>query len=282
MIYGQFNAFHFNAGRFNAGAVASALATDLVVFDNTYSLHNGTTQIVSSIHDSGPERDIIGERRTRDDGLFYNSSYWVRKIITVEGNIVASSQTELDSLMDTMRKRLRVPQANLDLNYNSGSRRYVVSLSNQVDLFPMREHYHINWMPFSAKFECREPFATDQGYTNTTETITSSPINTVITNSGTIEGLPIIILIFIASNTVTVINIKNTENDDEIEYSGAIIAGDTLEFNSEEKFVKLNSTEVDYSGSFPKSDLGGNSYQITITGTSFELVATYKTRNRYL
>lgn len=287
MAQTRYNLRQYNTSRYNGGPLTVTLPTDLVVFED-FSLHNNSTIFIHSIDDSGPSRQMLGSSIPREDGEFLNADYWGKKYVDFQGTVTAASATALEALMDTIRKGLRKPEGNLDITRNSVVRRYKASLVNMNSLFPKREHFHTSWIPFSARFECRTPFAEDREYTNVQEQITTSPVNiTTAENTGTIEALPIILCIFDAASSVTVLNIKRIEaatgdTIDEIEYSGTIAAGDVLEFDSENKTVKKNGTEVDYTGSFPKLDVGGNVLTFTTTSTSHDFLATVKYRNRYL
>src|ERR1700687_306841 len=69
---------------------------------------------------------------------------------------------------------------------------------------------------------------------------------------------------------------------EEIQYSGTIVAGDALAFDGEQCSVTKNGTAVNFSGSFPFLEPGGNNIKFTITATSFSATATVKAKDTYL
>ena len=286
MTQTRFNATRFNAGRFNGGPLAAVYSSDLVVFDD-FSLHNGSTRIVHSLQDSGPTRELLGGSVPRGDGMYLNADYWRKKLIDVQGTLTETSEAALETAMDTMRKNLRSAEAFLDITRNGVVRRYTASLVNMDTLFPERQHFNITHIPFRCRFECRTPFAVDRSFSSTSEQVTSSPLSiTGANNVDTIEAEPVIVVIVDAANTVTVLNIKRIDTDgntlDEIEYNGTVSAGDVFEFNTENKQVKKNGSEVNYTGSFPVLDIGQNIFKVTTTGTSLDMYYTIKWKNRYL
>lgn len=282
-IRSHFNTFRFNEQRFNSGPLSSVLSTDLVVF-NDYSLSDGTSLTIESIEDSGPDRDILGGDVPRDDGMFQLGDYWRRKEITVKGYAMATSSVLFRALIDTVRYRLSASEGNLDITEGSVVRRYIATLKNMASLFPTREHYHTTWLPFTAVFECRTPFATDRDYTITDETMSSSPTNLGVYNSGTAKAAAVFLVVFDSASSVTVFQVRNTTNGEKISVTpnGGIAAGDYIEFDGENKRVKINGSEANFTGSFPRLEVGGNTVEFTITGTSFSAIITVKHKARYL
>ena len=282
-----FGSFRFGTRRFASGSLTETLSTDLFVFDG-FSLNNGTDIICSGFHESAPTRVIIGADVPRDDGQFQIADYWRNKTVTIEGNLTADTNTALETLLDLIKEKLRLPEKNLDITRNGVVRRFVTTLVNGASMFPSREHYNTNFLPFTFEFECRTPFGTDRNYTAATETITNSPHNIVVVNDGTYKTPLVAIFIVDAEDTLTVINIQRVDGAgtvlDEIEVtaSGGFTAADTLEIDGESKHVKINGTEVDYTGSFPKLEVGSNIIKITSTSTSHTISCTLKYKQRFL
>ncbi len=279
-----FNESPYNVGLYDGPPnviVSASVSGDLIVFDG-FSLSDNSTVFTQQLLDSAPSRQIIDGAVPRGDGMYMNGEYWRQKVIEVEGFCKESTSTLLETLLDTVRKNLAGREKNLDITRNGTTRRYVATLTNPEDLFSDRQGHHITVCPFRAQFVCKEPFGLESDYTSATEQAVISPLNITMENLGTIDAKPVLVLIFDAASSVTTVNVENTTNGEEIEYSDAIAANDVLEFDSEKKTVKKNGTEVDYSGAFPTLIAGSNVMQFTITGTSFDAQITVKHKNTYL
>lgn len=276
-----FNSFLFNQGTYNGGTVlAPVYLTDFVVFDD-FSLSDNVNLFVENIDDSGASREFIGASVPNDDGEFLSDDLWRKKIITVRGHLLTSSGLLMRQFMDTIRKNLRTPEAYLDITEQSMVRRHVASLANMNSLFPRREHYNITWLPFTAQFEVKSGFAEDRVESSQNILISTSPANDILTNTGTYKALPIFVLAINAASSLTVINIQIDENDSEIQISSSFAAGDVLVIDCEGQTVKKNGTEVDFSGSFPKLEVGDNTVRYTVTSSSHTIRATIIYKQRY-
>jgi len=278
----SYNVNDYNAANYNAGGgFEVTLSPDLFVF-NGFSLSNNSTLFIGFIEDNMPVRRILGGATPREDGEYFNADYWQRKIITARGWAKAADATALELLLDNIREQLAPPQKFLDITRNSVVRRYTASLINGDRIFSGREGTWVTFTKFEIQFLCKTPFAEDRGFSSGFVTVTTSPTNLSVCNEGTIEAEPVIVAIFDSATDVTALNVKNLTNDDEIDFTGTLTAGDQLEFDSANKTVKLNGTEVDYTGSFPTMDVGANLFQFTTTGTSFDYTVTVKFKNRFL
>ena len=184
-----------------------------------------------------------------------------------------------------MRLELAPPEKFLDITRDSVVRRYTASLINGDRIFSGREGTWVTFTKFEVQFLCKTPFATDRNFTVESESnVVASPTTLAVCNEGTIEAQPVITAVFDSATGVTTLNIVNVSTGDEIEVtpSGGIVAADTIEFDSEEKTVKVNGVEEDYTGSFPVLKTGSNLIRFTTTGTTFDFTATVKWKRRYL
>lgn len=276
-----FNSFLFNQGTYNGGTVlAPVYLTDFVVFDD-FSISDNVNFFVENIDDSGPAREFLGAAVPNDDGEFLSDDLWRKKTITVKGHLITTSALLMRQFMDTMRKNLRNPEAYLDITEQGMIRRHVASLANMASLFPRREHYYITHLPFTAQFEIKSGFAADRVESSQNILIETSPANDILTNSGTYKALPTFVLAINAANTMTVLNIQIDETDAEIQVTSSFAAGDVLVIDCEAQTVKKNGVEVDFSGSFPKLDVGDNTVRYTVTSVSHTIRATIIYKQRY-
>lgn len=288
-----YNRFRFNTGHYKGGYIgqAATFLTDLVVFDG-FSLSDGTYMVCTDLRESAPEREVVTGAVPRDDGEYVNGDFWRKKPIEVEGYIKASTATALENYLDTVKKGLRKRERFLDITRKDGStiisvRRFTATWMNPEALFWDRARNDVTKCPFTARFHVHGAFGYDRQYTVTDETLTVSPTTVFAENVGSAVAKPVITLLFDAASSVTVVNVKRVDpvsgvTLEEIEYSGAIAAGDWLSFDSEKLEARLNGTKVNPVGSFLTMPPGGNLYKFTITGASFIANAAIKAKNAYL
>lgn len=273
----------YNSGLFGGGASSvEVFSTDTLVFDG-FSLSDSDAMTLTGLRFLGPSREIIGGVIPRGDGLYQTGDYFRELVIEATGIARADTAAGLDALLDTIRKNLRGSRRNLDtIDANGKVKRFVATVDSFEDLFANREHFHITFCPWIVRFKCRIPFGKSRDYTTVTNTITASPTNESITNTGTTKAQPVFILIFNTATSITATAVENTTTGEQIQYTGALAVGDLLEFDSENKTVKKNGTEVDYSGAFPSLETDTNVIRYTVTGTSFDVLVTSKFKPSYL
>lgn len=282
----QFNASQYNVGLYGIdGTIAPVFSTNRLVFDG-FSLSDGDSMLLSRLSYSGPSREIIGGNIPRGHGQYFNAAYYRELVIEASGTVIAASASALETQLDLIRKRLSPPQANLDLTDDAGTvKRFTATLTNPESLFPERQHYHVSFCPFVARFACKTPFGRARDYTAQSTALASSPQNVSVYHAGTVDAQAVIALVFDSATSVTTVNVKRIDANgntlDEIEYSGSIAAGDVLVLDGEAKTVKKNEAEVRYDGSFLTLPPGSSLIKYTIDGT-FSATVTDKHRSTFL
>lgn len=86
------------------------------------------------------------------------------RIIVVEGTIQGSSIADLDSRLDTFKSWFLAQDQNLDIDYNSGTRRYIATLdsgNSNID-----RPGGLLYADFSLQFICTQPFGMDTATTS--------------------------------------------------------------------------------------------------------------------
>ena len=236
---------------------------------NTYSLQTSNIITERILHTSSPENDLQTMQRMRRSGSFLMSNYWIKKIINATGNILATSVSDLDSRIDELKENLVGENLNLDIGYAGGTRRYRATI-RRVEI--EREHFHNNWCPFSIEFVCADAFGKDTSSTSVTQdSNTTSPFSKTFTISGSIGPYPIITLDFVSGANVTVIKIENTTTGDSMTITRAFSDAESLVVDCDGMTVKVDGTEIDFSGVFPEFIVGSNVLQVTVTGSPFDI-----------
>jgi hypothetical protein len=188
----------------------------------------------------------------------------------------------VDKAINTVKKNLRTKRAKLVTVWGGKTRVYQkATLVNMNEIFADRKGHHIDMVPFTLEFLC-EDLSTDWGYTVWTGEITAAEDTVAASGDGTIEGKPVIIVVFSAATGVTSLTVEIDENGNTIGYEGAIAAGDALVFDCESQTVTLNGTSVDFVGYFPEMPLNTATFRFTTDGSSRTFRATIKSKHAYL
>lgn len=197
--------------------------------------------------------------------LWWELSYYFRqKTIVIEGIMKADNREDMEIAIDNLKRALGRPNKDLDIKVNGNIRRAKATCINLDDIFD-RQHFHINFIPFSIVFRLVSGFSKEinrqtQSFENLTTWITEE-----IVNSGTVRTYPVVSMTF---NTATgTNNISFWIADNVITITETIANSDVLQIDCENKTVKINSTEVDFSGTFPILEAWTNSYTVTKNGT---------------
>lgn len=236
---------------------------------NSFDLQDGNYHTKKITHRKFPERIILTEPKTRRDGFSIVDKYFEKKIIILEGTITGGSEAGLRTLIDNMKKEIRGTDKNLDIDYGGSTIRYEATVQK---LEVPEDYYHLTFIPFTIEFLCH-PLGKATSTTNHSDNdITSSPHNSSLTITGSESPLPVITLTVDAETSMTVIKFKNTTTNSEITITRAFAATEVLEIDCENLTVKVDGTEVDFTGVFPEFDPGSNNYTITITdGGAFNI-----------
>ncbi len=285
----QYNDLQYN-DILNFGTTASQ---DSIIFNN-FSLDNPRgscsgvyTSLVNDLNP--PVRQLETSSYPMRDGRFTISDFTEEKIIPITGEIKETSVSDLFTAIDNFKKNIyNKLEGILDIKHPHGDingtiRRYIATVQDER-LFDAYRNYQTYYVPYSIRFYVADGFGRDVDYSSQSETLKSLLLfNANFINAGTTNAEPIYYFRFDAVNNVTAINIKNNENNNEIEVTTNISAGDILEINAETTDVTLNGTSISWDGILEDSlETGSNLHTITITGTSCTYDYTLKHKSTYI
>jgi len=179
---------------------------------NSTELENATYNAEFVKHESTPNRELNIIPHIKQTGGILVNERFPYKTIPLRGYIVGSSQSDLDSKIDTLKNLFNTSEKNLDVSWAGGTRRYVATPRNFIC---DRNHYNVSSVNFSVDFVVPSGVGkatsltpvinalsvTSTPYTNTTMNLSSGssrirPLITITTNSGTIHGYKV-------TNTIT-------------------------------------------------------------------------------
>lgn len=228
---------------------------------NSLNINDKTNYyVVESNHDIVAQQELNVQKIARsNDSIVLRKNYGT-KVIKMDVIIKDSSRDNLDSRLDTFRETIETIDKNLDIDYASGTRRYVCS-GRVVGIAERKQ----NWIKVEVEFSCFRAFgvatsATTESFLNKT----TSPYADDIEIAGTAPAQPDI-EITVDSLTATgekYIQLKNTDNGDYVKVSADDwAADDVVAISIREKRVTRNGTITEYLGIVPEWLPGTNNWE---------------------
>ncbi len=249
-----------------------------IQFDGTELLN--TTYIPRFIkHESPPERILNILDLPRDDGSVLISGKYGRKYIPVQGVLVGSSESDLESKIDSFKELFSRVNKNLDITFAGATRRYKAS----VESFSFdRDYYNISYVPWQARFVIVEGVGEDTTETayKDGEEITpgTNGVQSVWTLAGTAPPKPRVTITPNATGAdCRGVAILNEDNGQRImvPVSGGLSSGTPIEIDFRLKTAKLNGAGTEYFGQFPEMKVGANNMKIYAGEVPLERHAGY-------
>jgi len=234
-----------------------------IAFDNV-SLNNNPYQFTELDHEKSAPRETFMYDLARERGGVIVGDNYKPKEVVITGRIVGDDKNALESNIDSFKELMARFNKNLDLDYASGTRRYVAT-PIEVDID--RKYFHLSFVPFRVTFLVPSGVGEDITQTASIQNgITVSPHDGSINIGGSAYPMPKVEVI-IASITAG-IDISFQCNGDKITLTNSLVANDVVVFDVQNKKVTLNGAEKDYTGVFPKFNVGLNNYIITINSSA--------------
>lgn len=175
------------------------------------------------------------------------------KIITMKGQIMASTISAMDDFEDTFKGYFVGTGKNLDIPHGSGTRRFIATP------YPpeVKRPGGLNWANVTLKFFCEYGYGVDTSSTSlaTGSGVTTSSASWDITVGGSAEWQYPIITVTIVSGTVMTnktVSIGNNINGMVCSITRTWSNGDVIVINPlGDTPVTVNGSEVEFDGSIP-------------------------------
>lgn len=253
---------------------------------NNLQTYNPSTRtgINTNTIEHGDIPSKIAQLFTKSDanGSAISAINYPTKKITIAGTIHGTSESDLESRLDTFKGYFNGKNKNLDIGYASGTRRYIAT-ANTIGIVQKQKALYAT---FNIEFICTHPFGLDTTATNLwtpKSAFTSATFTETMTIGGNAEEqLPIIT---ITVNSLTgagdYVQISNDNNNQELViYGQNIQAGDVIVIDCAERKVTINDIEVDKYGTFLELEPGSNTITYTdgFTTRSVDVEAEYYKR----
>lgn len=232
-------------------------------------------QIVGSVKlDESTPQELNLMELSREDGAKLISSNFTPKEITIGGIIKGATRASLENNIDTFKKNTMVTEANLDVNYETGYRRWLVDCSECI---VTREHHNITIAAFEIKYVASDPpFAEEidaiggnpiMNEAFSVDMMTGSYYTGDLEIGGTQKPKPTIKFNINAAGNLKEISFKNNTTNTQVDVTTAWGSGDELEINTKDKTIQLNSYDVEYEGVFPEFNIDDNDVDINFSAT---------------
>lgn len=263
-------------------SAAVSTPTDEIWY-NYFGLQNDNilTQFVKV---SAPSLDLAKRAFPRADGVYAETANFRENHIKIAGTVKHTTRTLLETLMDSMRKSLAEGGVTMRIQWAGAARYYDDCWPVNIDMiFDERDHYHVDWCPYSIEFVSLHPYARSLNRTvlDAPYAVTAASTTFIVANAGTAPTEPIISVSVATAGTLSSLTILNNTNSDSITVARTYNDGDLLEIDSENKTVKVNGSPVDYTGVIPKAEAGDNIFELTCTGSGFSLSFSEQHYSRY-
>ncbi|MEI7890925.1 MAG: hypothetical protein WCI36_03055 [bacterium] len=234
-----------------------------IAFDNV-SLNNSPYEFAELDHEKTAPRETFMYDLARERGGVIVGDNYKPKEVVITGRIVGDDKNALEANVDSFKELMARFNKNLDLDYASGTRRYVAT-PIEVDID--RKYFHLSFVPFKVIFLV--PSGVGEDITQTVliqNGVTASPYNGSFTIGGSAYPTP---QIKITINSITAgTDISFQCNGDKITLTNSLVANDVVVFDIQNKKVTLNGSEKDYTGVFSKFNVGLNNYIITVNSSA--------------
>jgi hypothetical protein len=234
-----------------------------VTFNGT-ALTGSTIRIQETEWESIDNREVQIERLGNKDGGKLVGDMFAPRVIRVRGLFLGTSIDDLENNIETYKALFTQKEKNIDFEYNSGTRRFKVTLTG---LRITKGVGNVTMAPFEATFVAsNSPFATLLDTSTVGFTGVGTNFGTFYGNfvaAGTAKPMPIIKATINGGSGITFITFTNTTTGGSITVTPAagFTAGDVLLINTEDYTVTINGVAVDYSGFFPDFAQGGNNFK---------------------
>lgn len=244
------------------------------IYFDSVNLNSSPYSVVKLGHESAADRETILYPLARARGAVIISAERKEKRIEVLGQISGANLGDLDTKIDALMELLARKSKNLDLDYATGTRRY---LGCYCEGARITERH-----PTLAKWAVTVvvPAGVGQATSLTSEVnnnITSGSYAGSRSISGTESPRPNVKIKF-DSNTGTN-QIDFLVNGNKITYSNgsSFSVNDEVIFDFDNQVVTLNGVTKDYSGVFPEWIIGTNNFTVTTNGSArqYDLTTEY-------
>lgn len=243
---------------------------------------NDSDIVISDIshEDMGSKEQNFQRFAMREGGNFAIPTFNAKRI-NMSGHVKKASKALLEAEIDRMKKFLNYNEQNLDIEYSSGTRRYIASCTKVVF---KRAYYTIDYIEFSLEFTVSNPpFGTELdtstleylGKTSTFASTMTGEHQGVSDFNGSFHPYPIIRINMTAVDGLRSLAFRNTDEDGKVTattISGhKFYDGDIILINTQDGTVTVNGVDVDFQFGLPAFSLSDNRWTLDVVAISYNI-----------
>jgi hypothetical protein len=249
---------------------------------NGLNLNDGINYIVEkNPHETVAKQEVNVQKIARtNDSVLLRKGYGIRSF-SVDVVIIDSSEVLLDARLDTFKYKMEASGKNLDIDYASGTRRYVCT--GNVDGEIVRKG---KWATAKVRFDCYTAFGEDSVATTQSflaKTVTPYADTFVVGGSAKAQpDITITIHTFTGAGTKQ-IKLTNSDTGDYIQLDRSDwAANDVIAINSKLMIVTKNGVQIQYLGMMPEWEVGTINWQYSDTFSARNVDVAFSYKKKYL
>jgi hypothetical protein len=254
-----------------------------ISFDGHSLQTTGTSSIITNTitHAGLPTKRAQYYALSHANASFLPFVEYPTKPITITGTLVSDTIADMDALLDTFDSYFIAQDANLDIDWNGSTRRYIATATNMLVDRPG----NLAWANFTVTFTTQSAFGRDTTSTTalTATGRTSANYSDSVTFNGTAPWqLPIATITVTAQTglagvTGSYILWGNAGTGQQIYVNRTWTNGDVLVIDCTQKTVTVNGLPVAFSGAFPTFPPGSQTigYSDNFSTRTFNITVTY-------
>lgn len=240
---------------------------------------NGIWVTGSDIY-SSVTNNIQADSLAETDGARVVKQQRSSKTWTEQGVLRSNSRAGLEGLIDSFKLALAKKNQAFDLDYASGTRRYLANVRNLA----IADNHGLNTVIWNAEFFCADGvgwnLATEELLASSAFTANSASWTTATIGSYMVEPNISITYGTITGGTAKSVSINNGETLRGLTIARTWVSGDVIEVDSLNKRVYVNNQPADFTGQFPVWEPGTAviSYLDDMTTRSATILVSYTPR----
>lgn len=257
-----------------------AITNLIATFDSSALTSIAGVSVLGTDPYAPPKRTLSQYLLARTDKRKTNSAFYTEKKVTVRVGISRITRDVAEQSLDALLTLLQGINKELVISQAGGVRKYYCTLSDSVILRGGGAYIELNLI-----FSCDESFGYDTGYTqalNLTNITTSTRGDALPFGGSAPWQVPLIVITYSAmtGSTSKSVIIGNSATAAQITITRTWAAGDRLEIDCFNRTVKVNGSDVAFTGGFPEfaPQLGNWSYSDQFTTRTFSALITYYKR----
>lgn len=248
-----------------------------ISFDSN-DLQTANIQTSDILHEQIPNKDAALHKLAHASGSKIPFVSYSDKTIRIKGKVIDSNVVSLDSRLDTFRSYFLGQDKNLDIGYNSTTRRYICTATGLVIDRPGG----LGYANFEIELAATQPFG--QNTATTSALSGTGRTSGTYTDSHTFLGTapfqkPIVTIgiTAVTGGTSATLSFGNNGTGQQISITRTFVAGDSVVIDSLLRSVKVNGVDAVFTGAFPEFAPGSGSmiYNDTFTTRTFTINAIY-------